>query len=69
MKNSLKNSSYSEINRFGSFAPIRKSCFSKYYIDGENYFSDVCDELLKAKKSVFITGWMLSPYLLLKRPN
>ncbi len=40
----------------------------KWYVDAENYFSDVCDALLSAKHEVFITDWWLSPQLYLKRP-
>lgn len=69
IKKSLKSSAYCSVNRYESYATIRSSCFSKYYIDGENYFSDLCDEILKAQKSVYITGWMFTPYLLLKRPS
>lgn len=56
-------------NRYGSFARIRPSCDGKYYIDGQDYFSDLCDALLAAEKEVFITGWMISPFFLLKRPD
>ena len=38
-------------------------------MDGEGYFSDLCDTLLQAKNEVFLTGWMLSPYFCLKRPD
>lgn len=69
IKTSVKKSVYCGVNRYGSFAGVRTGCYSKYYIDGENYFSDLCDEMLKAKKSIYITGWMLTPYLLLKRPR
>ena len=55
--------------KYGSFAPIRSHCSSKFYADGKDYFSDVCDELRKAKKYVYITGWMITPYFMLKRPN
>jgi phospholipase D1/2 len=38
-------------------------------VDGCDYFSDLCDALLKAEKNVFITDWMMTPYFLLKRPK
>lgn len=41
---------YANINRYGSFAPIRSKCCMKFYVDGENYFSDVAMSLLDAKK-------------------
>lgn len=69
IKNSVKKSTYCSINRYESFARVRSSCYSKFYVDGENYFSELCDELIKAQKSVYIAGWMLTPYFLLKRPR
>lgn len=51
-----------------SFAPIRPNNSCKWYVDGEEYLSDVCDELLKAKHQVYITDWWMSPQLYLKRP-
>lgn len=40
----------------------------KWYIDGENYFSDVMTALLSAKEYVYITDWWMSPDLYLRRP-
>lgn len=57
----------SKSNRFSSFSPVRKKCWTKLYNDGAGYFSDLCDQLLKAKKHVCITDWWMSPYVLLKR--
>jgi phospholipase D1/2 len=63
----LKTSPYKRLHRYGSFAPIRTSnC--KWYVDGIDYFSDVCDAIKKAKETVYITDWWLSPELFLKRP-
>ena len=60
---------YISVNRFMSFAPLREpKAHCKWYVDGENYFSDVCDDLLQAKKEVFIADWWLSPEFHLKRP-
>ena len=60
---------YISVNRFMSFAPLRQpKAHCKWYVDGENYFSDVCDDLLQAKKEVFIADWWLSPEFHLKRP-
>ena len=46
--------------RFNSFAPIREKVYCKLYIDGEGYYSDVCDALLMAKEEIFIAGWWVS---------
>ena len=56
-------------NRFNSFARPRKNCATKLYNDGKWYFSDLCDELRKARSEVLITDWWMTPYFLLKRPN
>lgn len=65
----LTESSYNQLHRFDSFAPVRQNCASKLYNDGAGYFSDLYDELMNAHQQVCITGWMITPYLLLKRPN
>jgi phospholipase D1/2 len=48
---------------------VRNHCQAQYYIDGENYFSAVKKELLNAKKYVYITDWMITPYFQLERPS
>lgn len=68
LKEAEKNSYIVRKNRFSSFAPIRENVTCKWYIDGYNYFNDVCEELLNAKEEVLITDWWLSPELHLKRP-
>lgn len=40
----------------------------KWYIDGENYFKDVCNAINQAKETLFITDWWLNPDLFLLRP-
>jgi hypothetical protein len=37
-------------NRFISFARVRSGCESEYFVDGQDYFSSLCDSLLSAKK-------------------
>lgn len=39
------------------------------YNDGCGYYEDLYAQLLKAEKQVCITGWMITPYFLLKRPG
>lgn len=65
----LDHSSYCKDNRFNSYSPERYGCASKLYVDGAEYYDDLYEELIKAKKQVCITGWMITPYFLLKRPN
>ena len=55
--------------RYRSSFPVRSGNLAKWYVDGEDYFRDVCDALLAAKDAVFITDWWLSPELSLKRPG
>ena len=65
----LKECGYADQHRFSSFATIRENCAIKLYNDGIGYYSDLYEELMKATKQVCITGWMITPYFLLKRPN
>ena len=65
----MRNSPLAGPQRFDSFAPIREGGSSKFYVDGEGYFSDLADDLLAARNTVHITGWMITPYFQLKRPS
>lgn len=66
----MYESSYSDpYHRFNSFSPIRKNCASKLYCDGAEYYEDLYECLKGATWQVCITGWMITPYFLLKRPN
>ena len=65
----LINSGLFTRHRFGSFSQVREKCWSKIYVDGEDYFKDLCNELNKARKEVCITDWWITPFFLLKRPD
>lgn len=54
-------------HRFSSFAPERRSTPARYFIDGQDYFSAVCDAISEAKEEIFIADWWLSPEIFLKR--
>jgi len=73
ISSALINCPFVQINKFLSFAPIRKKNAVKTYINGleggDEYFSDVFDAFEKAQYEIFITDWMLSPELYLKRPK
>ena len=56
-------------NRFHSFAPVRNHIGCKYYICGKDYFSDLVDEMLRAKEEIYIADWFLTPKLFLKVYN
>ena len=47
---------------------MKTNCGAKWFIDGENYFGYLLEQLRSAKESVFITDWFMSPELALKRP-
>ena len=69
IEEAIQNCAYIQENRFSSFAPQRvQLSYCKAYVDGDEYYSDLYDALLLAKKEVFITDWWLSPELYLKRP-
>jgi len=57
-------------NRYDSFCKQYSNNDAKFYINGcgDIYFHDMHEELLKAKKEVFINDWFLSPQIYLKRP-
>ncbi|KAI2664540.1 Phospholipase D2 [Labeo rohita] len=57
-----------QTHRFEGFAPPRPDTLTKWYVNGDGYFSDVADALEQAKEEIFITDWWLSPEVFLKRP-
>lgn len=59
---------YCCIHKFNSFAPIVDCSMAKWYINGQTYFEDVADAMEKAASKIYITDWMLSPGMYLKRP-
>jgi hypothetical protein len=58
----------SDLIRFESFAPMTRENYVEYYINGYEYFSDVYDAFESASVEIYITDWMFSPELPLKRP-
>jgi hypothetical protein len=52
-----------------SFSPVRENNWAKFYCDGKSYFSDLHDAIEKAEKKICMTGWCITPYFLLKRPE
>ena len=47
--------------RYHSFAPERTDINAKWYIDGEDYFSDLADAIEDATAEIFITDWSMNP--------
>ncbi|KFA67692.1 hypothetical protein S40285_00963 [Stachybotrys chlorohalonatus IBT 40285] len=54
-------------NRFHSFAP-QSTGNAKWYVDGCTYFWAVSDALERARESIYILDWWLSPEVYLRRP-
>lgn len=63
-----KRSGIAESHRFQSFAPERDGNQIKWYIDGRDYFHAVSVALERAKETIYIEDWWLSPELFLRRP-
>ena len=55
-------------NKYDSFAIMTKNNNCKYFIDGKDYFQDLYEHLLFAKKTIYITDFHLNPELFLIRP-
>ncbi|KAL9008246.1 MAG: hypothetical protein Q9173_006614 [Seirophora scorigena] len=63
-----KRTRIAESHRFASFAPERDGNTIKWYVDGQDYFYAVSVALEKAKETIYIEDWWLSPELFLRRP-
>ena len=63
-----KRTRIAESHRFESFAPERDGNKIKWYIDGQDYFHAVSVALERAKETIYIADWWLSPELFLRRP-
>ncbi|RFU28448.1 hypothetical protein B7463_g7885, partial [Scytalidium lignicola] len=63
-----KRTKISQSHRFGSFAPERPGNNIKWYVDGRDYFWAVSVALDRAKETIYIADWWLSPELFLRRP-
>ncbi|KAL1961371.1 hypothetical protein VTO42DRAFT_99 [Malbranchea cinnamomea] len=55
-------------HRYQSFAPVREGNKVKWYIDGRDYFWAVSVALERARETIYIEDWWLSPELFLRRP-
>ena len=63
-----KRTRIAESHRYESFAPERDGNKIKWYVDGRDYFWAVSVALEKAKETIYIADWWLSPELFLRRP-
>ncbi|KAK8207213.1 hypothetical protein HDK77DRAFT_54522 [Phyllosticta capitalensis] len=63
-----KRTKIAQGHRFESFAPERDNNLVKWYVDGRDYFWAVSVALERAKETIYIADWWLSPELFLRRP-
>ena len=63
-----KRTLIAEGHRFQSFAPERDGNRIKWYVDGRDYFHAVSVALERAKETIYIADWWISPELFLRRP-
>lgn len=52
-----------------SFAPVRSSQMTRWYVNAAQYMEAVMLGLNNAREEIFITDWWLCPELFLKRPT
>lgn len=57
------NTSWSQQQRFQSFAPVRKGVFAQWLVDGRDYMWNVSRAISMAKDVIYIHDWWLSPEL------
>jgi phospholipase D1/2 len=63
-----KRTAIADGHRFNSFAPERPGNKIKWYVDGRDYFWAVSVAMERAKETIYIADWWLSPELFLRRP-
>ena len=57
-----------KFNQYKAYTNEKINNFAHWFIDGRDYFNDLHEKLMEAKKSIFITDWWMSPEVWLKRP-
>ena len=55
-------------NKYKAFTNEKTNNYAHWFVDGNDYFNDLFEKLMGAKKSIFITDWWMSPEVWLKRP-
>ena len=55
-------------NRYKAYTNEKSNNFAHWFIDGKDYFNDLHEKLMGAKRSIFITDWWMSPEVWLQRP-
>ncbi|KAF3007611.1 Phospholipase D1 [Curvularia kusanoi] len=64
----VKNTLWSNRQRFDSFAPVRKKIYAQWLVDGRDYMWNVSRAISMARDVIYIHDWWLSPELYLRRP-
>ena len=55
-------------NIYKAYTNEKKNNYAQWFIDGKDYYEDLFEKLMEAKKTIFITDWWMSPEVWLKRP-
>ena len=55
-------------NIYHSFTTQKINCGAKWFVDADGYFAYLLEHLKKAKETVYVTDWFMSPELALARP-
>lgn len=64
----LKNTPWSQVHRFDSFAPVRTNAFAQWLVDGRDYMWNVSRAINMAKDVIYLHDWWISPQLYMRRP-
>ncbi|KAK9464553.1 hypothetical protein V1512DRAFT_212936 [Lipomyces arxii] len=64
-----KNTLWTKLHRFGSFAPVRQNVSAQWFVDGRDYFWNVSHAISMARDVIYIHDWWLSPEIYLRRPG
>ena len=55
-------------NKYKAYTNEKMNNYAIWFVDGKDYFNDLFEKLMDAKKSIFITDWWMSPEVWLRRP-
>ncbi len=55
-------------NKYKAYTNEKRNNYVHWFVDGHDYFNDLFEKLMGAKKSIFITDWWMSPEVWLRRP-
>ena len=55
-------------NKYKAYTNEKMNNYAYWFVDGKDYFNDLFEKLMGAKKSIFITDLWMSPEVWLRRP-